>query len=112
MAELSSPKLQASVRMSGSLPQEVAVSKIEIDEGLASRLKAAAPGTVLTGPDGTPVGGIVPLPLLNELPDLMELRKRLLQQATEEVTLAELQAADAAGGEIPHEEVMKLLGLE
>ena len=88
------------------------MSKIQIDAGLAARLKTASPGTVLTDPEGETVGGIVPLPLLNELNDLMQLRKRLLDQAMGDVTLAELQAADAAGGEIPHAEVMKLLGLE
>jgi hypothetical protein len=96
----------------GILTEGGAMNAIQLDAATAELLKKAEAGAVLLGPDGTPVGGFVPEPVRRDLPWMLERRKRLYDEALSEVSLEELKAADAAGGEIPHEEVMKLLGLE
>ena len=85
------------------------MSKITLDAATAEALKGAEPGTELVGPDGRPVGAIVPPDLVWELRELLDERRQALAEADAEVTLEELQAADAAGGEIPMAEVFKLL---
>jgi hypothetical protein len=71
------------------------MSKITVTAELAALLRAATAKSELYDPDGQPVGFFVP-PI-----DLYA-----------EPTPEQLKASAAAGGGIPHAEVMKRLGLE
>lgn len=88
------------------------MSVVQLDAAAAAALAAAEPGTELVGPDGTPVGGFVPARMLRELKWMLAERQRRIAEADAAVTLEQLQASDAAGGRIPHAEVMRRLGLE
>lgn len=80
------------------------MSKITVSAEMAALLQAATTKSELIGPDGQQVGYFVPqdqLPSIEERPDLYA-----------EPTREELDAIAAAGGGIPHEEVVKRLGLE
>jgi hypothetical protein len=83
------------------------MSKITLNAEAAAALAAVMTESELCGPDGRPLGMFIPPELAAEVEALLK-RRRFYR----EPTLDELKAADEAGGEIPHEEVMKLLGLE
>ena len=85
------------------------MSQIPVDATTADALKRAEPGAELIGPDGKPVGGFVPMNVLHDLHWMLEERKRFYDEAWARVTREELEAAFAAGGEIPMAEVFKLL---
>ncbi len=87
------------------------MSEITLDAATAERLKTAESLTTLRGPDGQVVGGAVPAELITAVRLWLEQRERLLED-DDHVTVEELRAIEAAGGEIPHDEVMKRLGLE
>ncbi len=87
------------------------MSKSQIDAATVELLKAAGPDAVLTGPDGQPVAGVVPLKLMVEWEWLLRERQRLIDAAVAEESIEELNRIEAAGGGIPHDEVMKRLGL-
>ena len=72
-------------------------------------MKTAEPGTQFRGPDGQKVGAFIPPRLVSEWQSFLERRRRMIDEACEAVTLEELKAADAAGGEYTMEDVMKLL---
>jgi hypothetical protein len=81
---------------------------VQVDAATAELLRNAAAGTRVVGPDGRLLAAVLP-------PDLLPQVQRLIDERfddEDDVTLEELKAADEAGGEIPHEEVMKRLGLE
>ena len=67
------------------------MSKITISAELATLLGAATGGSELIGPDGQQIGFFVPT------------------EDVDDVTIEELKAADAAGGEYTMEDVFKLL---
>lgn len=87
------------------------MSKITIDAVTVELLKAAGPDTILTGPDGQPVAGVVPLKLLAEWEWMLRERERLIAEALSPESIDELNRIEAEGGGIPHDEVMKRLGL-
>jgi len=88
------------------------MDEIRLDAATAEALRRAATGAKLIGPDGKPVGTFV-APFYESLVEraMAEDRRRAIDEANAEVTLEDLIAADQAGGEIPHEEVLKRLGL-
>jgi hypothetical protein len=77
--------------MSGSGPEERAMSKITISAELTALFKGIRTPSELIGPDGQPVGFFTP------------------PEGDDDVTLEELKAADAAGGEYTMDDVFKLL---
>jgi hypothetical protein len=83
------------------------MSKITVDAATAEKLKDIEPVTELYGPEGQLLGGVCPPNLLSVVRWAIEERQRWLDE--DPVTLEELQAADAAGGEYTMEDVMKLL---
>ena len=87
------------------------MSKVTLDAAAVAALAAAEPGAELVGPDGKPVGGFVPARMLRQLQDMLAERQRWYEEAVSPVTLEQLQASTAEGGEIPHDEVMRRLGL-
>ncbi len=87
------------------------MGKITVDAATANALKAAEPGAELVGPDGQPVGGFIPPTALREVRHMLDRRRRAIEAAIAAVSIEELRAADAAGGGIPHEEVVARLGL-
>ncbi|HET6575156.1 MAG TPA: hypothetical protein VFG68_16230 [Fimbriiglobus sp.] len=87
------------------------MGKIKLDAATAETLKAAEPGTELVGPDGQPVGALVPPAVYRYLQQFLEERKQLLEAEKDAISVEELRAIDAAGGEIPHDEVVRRLGL-
>ena len=88
------------------------MNKVTLDAAAAAALAAAEPGAELVGPDGKSVGGFVPARMLAELKWMLAERQRLLDEADASVTTEQLRASRAAGGRIPHAEVMRRLGLE
>jgi hypothetical protein len=84
------------------------MSKITLNAELAALLEAATTESELVAPDGRRLGLFIPPALAPELEALLEERRRLY----DEPTLEQLRAIEAAGGAIPHEEVVKRLGLE
>jgi hypothetical protein len=82
------------------------MSKITLSAEAASLLAAVTTKSELYAPDGRRIGYFIPpdqAALLEEHPAL---------DLFAEPTLEQLKASDAAGGGIPHEEVVKRLGLE
>lgn len=88
------------------------MSTFVLDAATASALQTAVPGTVLLGPDGRVVGRFVPPNVAHDLDGFLAERKRRYDEAWESFDIEELKAAEAEGGGIPHEEVVKRLGLE
>lgn len=82
------------------------MSKITLNAEAASALAAITTQSELRAPDGRRLGLFIPPQLAEEVESL--LKRRFYQ----EPTLEQLKAIDAAGGAIPHEEVVKRLGLE
>lgn len=76
------------------------MSKITVTAEVASLFAAATAKSELYGPDGRRLGFFIP----------PEGRSGIDLYA--EPTLEQLKASDSAGGGIPHEEVIKRLGLE
>lgn len=74
------------------------MSKITVSAEMLALLRGAEEEVELVGPNGEWVGRFVPSAQLDDL--------------YAEPTRAELDAIEAAGGGIPHEEVVKRLGLE
>lgn len=83
------------------------MNTIQVDAATAELLKKAQPGAEVVGPDGETLAAVLPPDLLAGVRRTMELRRRLLEE--DDVTLEELKAADAAGGEYTMEDVLKLL---
>jgi hypothetical protein len=83
------------------------VSKITLSAEAAAALAAVTTESELCGPDGRPLGLFIPPELAAEVEDLLN-RRRFYR----EPTLEQLKAIDAKGGGIPHQEVVKRLGLE
>jgi hypothetical protein len=88
------------------------MSQIVIDATTAERLRNAEMGTEVVGPDGQPVAAVLSPQLIQDVRRLIEERKRLVDEAFSPERLAAIKAAEARGGAIPHDEVMKRLGLE
>jgi hypothetical protein len=88
------------------------MNRVVIDAATAAAFQAAAPGTEIVDPNGKLIGGFVPMNMARDLERLIAERKRRYDEAWEDFDLEELKAIEAEGGEIPHEEVMKRLGLE
>ncbi|MBY0514072.1 MAG: hypothetical protein K2P78_09205 [Gemmataceae bacterium] len=88
------------------------MNKITVDAATAEKFKEIAPGTELCGPDGSPIAGVIPLEFMADVKRWLERIESLYERDDDNVTLEELQAVEAAGGGIPHEEVIKRLGLE
>ena len=88
------------------------MGKIPLDAVKADVVKAIATGDELVGPDGQTLGAVVPPNLLHLWEWALSERRRALDEAHAEITAEEVAAIDAGGGEIPHEEVIKRLGLE
>jgi hypothetical protein len=86
------------------------MTPVRIDESTAAALKEAEPGTELLGPDGR-VGVFIPARLSFEIGRYLETRRRMIEEADAAVSVEELERSDAAGGEIPNEEVFRLLGI-
>ena len=82
-----------------------------MDAATAELLRSAEAGAQLVGPDGRPVGGFVPRNLLYVLQHALEDHRRAIDEANAAVSLEDLRRADAAGGGIPHDEVLRRLGL-
>ena len=82
------------------------MSKITLNAEAASALEAITTQSELCAPDGRRLGLFVPPPLAAEV------EAHLKRRFSSEPTMEQLKAVDAAGGAIPHEEVMKRLGLE
>ncbi len=76
------------------------MSRITLSAEVASLLEAIRTKSELCGPDGRRLGFFIP-PEGHSGVDLYA-----------EPTLEQLKASDAAGGGIPHDEVMKRLGFE
>jgi hypothetical protein len=85
------------------------MDRIKVDEATVAALQAAKPGAELIGQDGNSVGVYVPAHLADDFHSYMAKR---FSSALSEVSVEELRAADARGGEIPHEEVLSRLGLQ
>jgi hypothetical protein len=82
------------------------MSKITLNAEAASALAAVTTKSELCGPDGRRLGFFIP-------PSQAEIMESLRERGFYyEPTLEELKAIEAEGGGIPHEEVMKRLGLE
>lgn len=88
------------------------MSRITLDATTADLFRQAALGAELYGPDGQPVGDLVPVNLRGLWRRALDERRRAITQANAAVSVEDLEAADAGGGEIPHEEVLERLGLE
>lgn len=88
------------------------MNRVNLDPATAAALKTADPGTELVGTDGRSVGVFLPARMAAEVRHFLEGRRRRHEAAFAAKSLDELKAIDAAGGEIPHEEVMKRLGFE
>jgi hypothetical protein len=86
--------------------------KVIVDAATAEALRAAQTGTELIGPDGKPIGGFVPLNVLFDLKWMLEYRKQRYDEAwaafDAEARTREFRPEDG----IPHEEVVRRLGLE
>jgi hypothetical protein len=82
------------------------MSQITLNAEAASALEAVTTKSELCAPDGRRLGLFIPPALATEVEAL--LKRRLYDDVTPE----ELKALEAAGGGIPHEEVLKRLGLE
>ncbi len=88
------------------------MEKITLDAAAAAALRAAETGTELIGPDGHPIGAFVRRDALSAVRQVLSERRRLLDEEIDAISTAELDAIVAAGGGIPHDEVVKRLGLE
>lgn len=82
------------------------MSKITLNAEAASALATATTQSELCGPDGRQLGLFIPPELAAELNALLKRR------FYEEPTLEQLKASEASGPGIPHDEVIKRLGLE
>lgn len=78
------------------------MSTITVSAEVVALLRGATAESELIGPDGRQVGVFIP----HELPP-----DSLAPELYEDVTREELEAIEAAGGGIPHDEVVKRLGL-
>jgi hypothetical protein len=87
------------------------MSTIQVDAATAELLRGAAAGTQVVGPDGRLLAAVIPPELLPRVDRLIE-ERRLLDEAFSPERVAQVKAAEAAGGAIPHDEVVKRLGLE
>ena len=76
------------------------MSKIPVSAEVAALLRSAMAESELCDPDGQPLGFFVPTGGRSEI------------DVYAEPTLEQLKASDAAGGGIPHDEVVRRLGLE
>jgi hypothetical protein len=88
------------------------MSEITLDAATTEVLKEAEPLATFRGPDGQQIGAFIPLHLVSALRRMLDRRKRAIDEACAGITLEKLKAIEAAGGEIPHEEVVRRLGLE
>jgi len=88
------------------------MDRINVDAATAAALLAAKPGAELVGQDGHQVGVFLPARMAGEIRWYLEERTRRYQEAFEAVSEAELIAACEAGGAIPHDEVVRRLGLQ
>lgn len=84
------------------------MERINVDAATAAAMRIAQPGAELIEHDGNPVGVFVPMHFSNEFQLFIAER---YARAFSEVTVEELRAADARGGDIPHDEVLRRLGL-
>ena len=94
-------------------PSRRRVCREQSDRGRRHRRRPGGvePGAELVGPAGRPVGGFVPARMLHDLRDMLAERRMRYDEAFSPDLLARAKANDEAGGEIPHDEVMRRLGL-
>jgi len=85
------------------------MDRINVDAATAAALLAAKPGAELVGQDGHQVGVFLPAHLADAFQAYITQR---YARALGDVTVEELRAADSRGGTIPHDEVVRRLGLQ
>ena len=89
------------------------MSKITLDAETAAKLREAEPASELVGPDGIPLGMLVPSNLRYEVEQMIEYRRYAMNEADKIYTPEVLkELMKDMNDSIPHEDVIKDLGLE
>jgi hypothetical protein len=87
------------------------VSEVSLNADQAAALRTAEPGTRLVADDGTPVGLFVPQRMADEIRKHLDDRRRRYEQALAMAPDDDELTPEAKAAGIPHDEVMKRLGL-